>query len=283
VELPIVRRLAAEQRHTREGPEVPKQPAKNTTVSDGKGSNRQQARERARLEAAKVQRSRRIRQGIVVGVVALVAIGIVATAVVIGTAGRSERVPTASTEVTVGGTSVPFSIDGSAVQVGRDDAKVTLDLWVDNSCPHCQEFEADSNDVIAQRVADGTLKARYHNIQIVTAYGSQAGSAAACVANNAPEQWWAFNAALYANHSTETDSWQGSQLADFASQQGITDEEALGCIRDQRYTSWITDNTAAAGEAGVTGTPTLFFNGQQSETVSGAALGAKIDELASGG
>jgi len=271
---------------------VPKQPKDSGSTTsapksgkggDGKGGNRQQARERARLEAAKLQRKRRITQGVVVAVVALVAIGIVASAVLLGTRGRADRVPTASTNVTVGGASVPFAVDGSAVQVGKDDAKVTMDLWVDYSCPHCQEFEADSNEVITQKVAAGQLKARYHNIQIVTAYGAQAGSAAACVANSSPDQWWAFNAALYANHSSETDSYQGDQLADFASQQGITDEETLSCIREERYTSWITDNTTEAGKAGVTGTPTLFFNGQQAETVSGAALGAKIDELASAG
>ena len=253
------------------------------TAGDGKAGNRQQARERARLEAAKLQRKRRLTQGAVVAAVAVVAIGIVVIAVVLGTSGRAERVPTASTDITVGDASVPFSIDGSAVQVGKNDAKVTMDLWVDYSCPHCQEFEADSNDVITEKVASGMLKARYHNIQIVTAYGTQAGSAAACVATYAPDQWWAFNAALYANHSTETDSYQGSQLADFASQQGITNDDALTCIKDERYTSWISDNTTAAGEAGVTGTPTLFFNGEQAETVSGAALGAKIDELASAG
>ena len=253
---------------------MPKQPAKNA------GSSRQQARERARLEAAKLQRKRRLTQALVVAVVAIVAISIVAVAVYLGTAGRAERVPTANTNVTVSGASVPFKVDGSAVQVGKDDAKVTLDLWVDYSCPHCQEFEADSNDVITAKVASGELKVRYHNIQIVTAYGTQAGSAGACVANSSPEQWWAFNAALYANHSSETDAYKGPELADFASQQGITDEDTLSCIRDQRYTSWITDNTSAAGQAGVTGTPTLFFNGEQAETVSGAALGAKIDELA---
>lgn len=260
---------------------MPKHPPKSAGNGATKTNSRQQARERARLEAAKQQRRRRINQGIVVAVVAVVAIGIVLTAVLVGTAGRTERVPTANTEVTVGGAAVPFSVDGSAVQVGREDAKVTLDLWVDYSCSHCQEFEATSNDVLAQRVAAGTLQVRYHNIQIVTAYGAQAGSAAACVANSAPEQWWGFNAALYANHSSETDGWRGPQLADFAQQQGITNEEAVNCIRDQRYTSWISDNTAAADEAGVNGTPTLFFNGQQSETISGPALGARIDQLAS--
>ena len=76
---------------------------------------------------------------------------------------------------------------------------------------------------------------------------------------------------------------KGAELADFATQQGITNSDAQTCISDERYTSWISDNTTAAGQAGVTGTPTLFFNGEQAETVSGAALGAKIDEVASAG
>ena len=230
-----------------------------------------------------MQRKRRLTQAIVVGVVAVLAIGIVISAVLLGSADRSERVPTAATDVTVGGASVPFGIDGSAVQVGQADAKVTMDLWVDYSCPHCQEFEADSNDVITEKVASGDLRVNYHNIQIVTAYGTQAGSAAACVATFAPESWWAFNAALYANHGAETDGWQGAELADFAAQQGVTNADAQTCIEDERYTSWISDNTTAAGQAGVTGTPTLFLNGEKTETVSGAALGAKIDELASAG
>lgn len=263
-------------------PKTPKDTGGSNQPGDaGKPDSRRQARERAKLEAARIQRKRRLTQAAVVSAVAVVAIGIVVIAVVLGTAGRTANVPTASTNVTVGGTSVPFAVDGSAVQVGQDDAKVTMDLWVDYSCPHCQEFEADSNDVITAKVAAGTLKVRYHNIQIVTAYGTQAGSAGACVATYAPEQWWAFNAALYANHSSETDSYGGSQLADFASQQGVTNNDALSCIRDERYKSWITDNGAAATQAGVTGTPTLFFNGEKSDTVSGAALGTKIDQLAS--
>ena len=186
---------------------MPKHPA--NTTQNGKGNNRQQARERARLEAARVQRKRRITQGIVVGVVALLAIGIVASAVLLGTR-RSQRAGPHRRHERDGRRRLrPFGIDGSAVQVGKPDAKVTMDLWVDYSCPHCQEFEADSNDVITQKVASGGLKVNYHNIQIVTAYGTQAGSAAACVATYAPESWWAFNAALYANHSAETDGWKG--------------------------------------------------------------------------
>ncbi|MDN5761026.1 MAG: DsbA family protein [Microlunatus sp.] len=253
---------------------MPKRPNPTT-------NSRQQARDRARLEAERLQRKRKTTQIIVVVVVALVAISIVASAILLGTSGRKDRVPTASTSVTVGGTSVPFDVDGSAFQVGKSDAKATLDLWVDYSCSHCQEFEAASNDVLAQKVGSGELKVRYHNLQFVTAYGAQAGSAAACVATYAPQQWWALNAALYANHSAESDGWKGAQFADFAQQLGVESQDALTCIGDQRYTSWISDNTSAAADAGVTGTPTLFLNGQQIDTVGGAQLAAKIDEAAS--
>jgi protein-disulfide isomerase len=256
---------------------VPKHPA--NTTENGMGGNRQQARERARLEAARVQRKRRITQGIVVGVVALLAIGIVASAVLLGRAGRSERVPTAATNVTIGGASVPFGVDGSAVQVGKADAKVTMDLWVDYSCPHCQEFEATNNDTLTSLVAAGDVAVTYHNIQIVTDYGTEAGSASACMAVHDPNAWPAFNAALYANHTADTDSWTASDFKQFAAANGAG-SATQSCIEGGTYKSWITDNTNASTRVGVTGTPTMFIDGQKTDTLSGQALTDRVHQLA---
>jgi protein-disulfide isomerase len=178
--------------------------------------------------------------------------------------------------------SVPFATTDTAVRLGPADAKAQIDLWVDYSCPHCQEFEAENNSLINQLVAAGGTSVSYHNIQIVTGYGTQAGSAGACVAANDAEQWVAFNAALYANHSAETDGWSAAQFADFAAQQGVN-SAAQTCIQNSRYTSWITSNTAASAAAGVTGTPTMFVNGEkQDPTLSGDALKAKVDQLVGG-
>jgi len=262
---------------------VPKQ-SKNAgsrpaTAGDGKAGNRQQARERARLEAAKLQRKRRLTQGAVVAAVAVVAIGIVVIAVVLGTSGRAERVPTASTNVTVGDSSVPFSIDGSAVQVGQNDAKVTMDLWVDYSCPHCQEFEATNNATISSLVASGKLAAVYHNIQIVTDYGTEAGNASACLAVHDPNGWPAFNAALYANHGAQTDGWSASDFARFAAANG-GGSATQSCITDGTYRSWITANTAASAKADVDGTPTMFLNGEKTDPLSGQALVDRVNSLA---
>lgn len=249
---------------------------------------RRQARAAQQAAAARAQRRRTLVQLAIVGGVAVVVIAIIATAVVLG---RRDQVPAAgSTPVasgttTVGGTSVPFAVGGSGdtatgVRVGAADAKVTMDLWVDYSCPHCQEFEATNNGTIDGLVAAGKLAVVYHNIQIVTDYGTEAGSASACMAVHDPDAWPAFNAALYANHSAETDGWGASDLARFAAANGGGDATQR-CVTDGTYKSWIAANTEASAKADVSGTPTMFIDGQKTDTLSGQALADRVNSLAS--
>lgn len=255
------------------------------TPSRPAGSNprdrRRAAREEQQRQAAAAKRRRNLVQiGIIAGV-ALVVVAIITTAVVLGMRGQggSGSAPTANTTVSVDNVSVPFAVDGSAVRVGPADAKARIDLWVDYSCPHCQEFEAENNAAINQLIAGGDVSVSYHNIQFVSDYGTAAGSAAACVAADDPNRWAAFNSSLYANHGQETDSWDAAEFRTFAQQQGVNDA-ALSCISTDRYTDWIAENTKDAAEQNVTGTPTMFLNGQPSETLSGPALITKVRELA---
>ncbi|HEY5821272.1 MAG TPA: thioredoxin domain-containing protein [Propionibacteriaceae bacterium] len=240
---------------------------------------RKLAREAQLREAAAAKRRRTLIQIAVVGTVAVVVIGIVTTAVIIGSRQRSQTTPSANATVTVGTRQVPFAIDGSAVRVGPADAKAKVDLWVDYSCPHCQEFEATNSEALNSLIAGGDVSVSYHNIQVDTDYALEAGSAAACVATHDPNAWVGFNATLYANHSETTDGWTSSQFKDFAAQQGVN-AEAQTCISSGRYTGWITSNTADAAKNDVSGTPTMFLNGVKSETLSGQALVAKVNELA---
>jgi protein-disulfide isomerase len=244
---------------------------------------REQVREDQARQAAEARRRRVMVQVGIIAAVAVLVVGIVAAAALIGTRSRAGTAaagaPTASTTVTLNNTSVPFAIDGSAVRVGPADAKARIDLWVDYSCPHCQEFEAANSAVLNQLIAGGAVAVSYHNIQIVTDYGIQAGSAAACVAANDPARWPAFNTALYANHNAQTDGWEAAQFRTFAQQQGVTGS-ALDCIAASRYTGWITANTADAATHQVQGTPTMFLNGQSSPVLTGQDLIAKVHQLA---
>ena len=251
---------------------------------------RRQARAAQVAALARAKRRRTLTQLAIVGGVAVVVIAIIATAVVLGTRGKAVPAaaaggPVVTGTTTVGQTSVPFAIGGAGdtatgVRVGAADAKVTMDLWVDYSCPHCQEFEATNNATISSLVASGKLAAVYHNIQIVTDYGTEAGSASACLAVHDPNGWPAFNAALYANHTAATDGWTARDLTTFAASNGAGNATQT-CITDGTYKGWITQNTAASTTAGVDGTPTMFLNGQKTDTLSGQDLTDRVDQLAS--
>ncbi|HEY0237455.1 MAG TPA: thioredoxin domain-containing protein [Friedmanniella sp.] len=249
---------------------------------------RRQARAAQQAALARAKQRRTLVQLAIVGGVAVVVIAIVATAVVLGTRGKTPSAggtPSGTGTTTVDGTSVPFSIGGTAdtadgVRVGAADAKVKMDLWVDYSCPHCQEFEATNNDTLTSLVASGKLAVTYHNIQIVTDYGTEAGGASACLAVHDPNAWPAFNAALYVNHTAATDGWTSSDFTRFAAANGGGDATQK-CITDGTYRSWITANTAASAKADVAGTPTMFLDGKKTDTLSGQELTDRVSSLAS--
>ena len=254
----------------------------------GEQDRRRQARAAQQAAAARAKRRRTITQLAIVGGVAVLVVAIIATAVVLGNRGKTPAAaggaPTATGTTTVAGASVPFAIGGTGdtangVRVGAPDAKVKIDLWVDYSCPHCQEFEATNNDTLTSLVAAGNVAVTYHNIQIVTDYGTEAGSASACMAVHDPNAWPAFNAALYANHTADTDSWTASDFKQFAAANGAG-SATQSCIEGGTYKSWITDNTNASTKVGVTGTPTMFIDGQKTDTLSGQALTDRVHQLA---
>jgi len=226
----------------------------------------QQRREQQRAEKRKTVL---IQSGIALGII--VVVGAIVGGVLVAQNNRAPVVPpSADGTISLLGTSgVPFEVAETAVTVGQEDAPVQIDIYEDYSCPHCADYEAAVGSTVLQLIADGDAVVSYHPIQIVTSYGTYAGSAAACVAENDPQNWTGFHTTLFSNHSSTSDGWNSSQFADFAKLFGITDEATLECISDGTYTSWIGSNTDASRDAGVTGTPTLFINGEQQAQLLG--------------
>ena len=253
---------------------------KSATRSDaGAGDRRRQARAAQQAAAARAKRRRALTQLAIVGGVAIVVIAIVATAVVLGSRGKTTAAaPTGGATVTVEGKQVPLAITDTGVRLGADSAKTTIDMWVDYSCPHCKEFEAENNQALTDFVAGGNVAVTYHNIQVHADYGTVAGAAAICVAQHDPNAWPAFNAALYANASDATMGWGPSDFASFAASNGAG-SATQSCITDGSTSSWVTQNTAAAAKQGINGTPTMFIDGKQVDTLSGQALTDRIDQL----
>lgn len=248
----------------------------DTTAAD----RRRQARAAQQAALARAKRRRTLTQlGIVAGV-AVVVIAIIATAVVLGNRGKtSAAAPTGtSSTISLEGKQVPLAILDTGVRLGSPDAKVTIDMWVDYSCPHCKEFEADNNQTLTDFVAGGNVAVTYHNIQVHSEYGTVAGAASLCVAQHDPTIWPAFNAAIYTNASDATLGWGTSDFATFAASNGAG-SATQSCITDGTYADWVTQNTAAAEKQGIDATPTMLIDGKQTDILSGQDLTNRVNQL----
>ena len=231
-------------------------------------------REKANLQRREQQKADRrkrilIQVGVIVGV--LVLVGAVVGGVILAESSRTPAAaPSADGTISLLGTDgIPLSIGTTAVTLGKPEAPVLIDLYEDYSCPHCADYEAGVGPTLLSLVASGDAIVNYHPIRIVTAYGTAAGSAAACVAANDPQRWPDFHSALFANHSQASDGWAAKDFADFARSKGVTGEVTLACIASSSYADWIASNTDAARAAGVNSTPTLAIDGQIQQNLLG--------------
>ncbi|MBX3093016.1 MAG: thioredoxin domain-containing protein [Cryobacterium sp.] len=243
-----------------------------------------------REQAAKAAKRRKLftQLGIVLG--ALVVVGIIVAIVIVATSGTpddasGDATPPAgqSAMVTVAGVSVPLEITEQGVKLGNADAPVTIDLFEDFSCPHCKDYEATAGSAFLQVAAEGDAVVNFNHINIVTPYGARGGSMSMCVAEGQPELWTTVHSALFTNQGQSTNTWRTGSFRDFAAQLGVTDQDTLDCIFEGRYMNWVAINTEAALGSGVTGTPSLWINGEQAQLLDSASLIQAVRQLASAG
>ena len=252
---------------------------KTTADRDRTREIREKANAQRRLEEAKRKRRRLLTQLGVAGAVVILVAGIWGGASLLrqqASAGSVAPTADATVQLASGG-EAHVATEPDAVSVGAADAPVTLDIYEDYSCPHCQEYEGATGPLLDRVAASGQVRVVYHPIRIVTNYGRAAGSTAACVLQHDPSAWPGVHSALFANHSAATDSWTGKDFSSWLGSQGVTDAEALTCTEKGAYAGWITANTDTAAAAGVTGTPTLMIGGQTTTTVSGQQLVDALD------
>lgn len=268
----------------------------STTPSPGKGrpskiERRDAAREQAR--ALREQQAKRDRRNKFLGIgmlsVAVLALGGVLVWVLTQGGGSSDEalpdypdtplsevadVP--STALPEGG--IPVSASGVGGEV--DDSTTRVDVYLDYMCPACGAFEEANGDNLISLASDGAATVVYHPIAILnrysngTGYSTRAASAAALVADEAPDQFAAFNEQLFAGQPDEgTDGLTNAEIASIARDAGVSgsvaDKISDGSALD-RFGQWVTSatndvtaNPDLVNEAnGSFGTPTITIDGE---------------------
>lgn len=151
------------------------------------------------------------------------------------------------------------------VLVGDANAPVTITEYGDFQCPVCGELHQLWEPTIEQLVQQGKVKFEFVGLEYLdrgTTESLRSASAAVCAADAG--KFLDYYNALYNGQSrTENSGFlTNEQLQNFGGSVGITDPAFARCVSSGRYTGWITKNTDAASQRGVTGTPTVLVNGK---------------------
>jgi protein-disulfide isomerase len=153
-------------------------------------------------------------------------------------------------------------------------------VYVDYLCPFCGQFDSTNSKQIAAWVESGAATVEIHPVSILTSksagtqYSLRAANAAACVANHSPDDFYAFNSALFANQPEEgTAGLSDEELKGVVKTAGVSTavSKIEDCIDDGTYESWVLAATkrALAGPIpnssipAITSTPTVLVNGKQ--------------------
>ena len=258
-----------------------------------KAERQQSAREKARQMQEEQRRQERrrslmVRWGVVIGVVVVVA---VVVGVIFMNSSRSipdtGPAPAAGNEhggvVMTSTTELAPSefggqeVDAAAVEVPEtptpmetvpgleergagDPAQIII--YADANCVHCASFEAENGEQLNEWLDAGEATVEYRLLDFLDNpatgnYSSRAANAALCVAEESPEHYNAFVTEVFGAYTGE--GMSDDELTSMASGLGA---DIGGCVDGNTYRPFVKYTGASARADGVTGTPTVFVNGQ---------------------
>jgi protein-disulfide isomerase len=241
-----------------------------------RGPGPEHAREVARQKLAQQRAAQRRRSTITVAAIVAVVL-LVAGGIGIAVYNAQSK-PAANAAVPRGG-------DAAGIVVGRPDAKVTVDVYLDFLCPGCRQFEDTTGPTLDRFVAAGTVKIYYHPVAFLdrlsagTRYSTRSAAAAACAADAGvfPQ----YLRVLYAHQPTEgSPGHTDDELIALGRQAGATAPAFAECVRQKRYVGWVAGVTDRASKAGVDVTPTVLVDGRQLPAPTPDALTTAVEAAA---
>ncbi|CAM3341850.1 thioredoxin domain-containing protein [Kibdelosporangium persicum] len=241
---------------------------------------RQELAAQRAVAAARKKKSDRNKIIITAAVVVVIAAAVVAGVLIT----NSQKNEAAGVQIPVKTVSANLETkrDGATVLVGKDTAKVTLDVYEDFLCPACRQFEDAYAGQIEKKIEDGTVRVRYHMLTLLNdrsdppGYSLDSANAALLAADAG--KFAAFHASLFAAQPEEgARGYDKNQLIKLGQDVGITSPDFANGVTNGTYNQIIEEayqkvSTDPAlqqdfgnGQRGF-GTPTLAVNGKIVDT-----------------
>ncbi|GGJ09667.1 hypothetical protein GCM10008995_19450 [Halobellus salinus] len=149
--------------------------------------------------------------------------------------------------------------------LGPDDAAVTVDVFEDYACPHCQTFTQDVYPEIRSKYIDpGEIRYRFFDfpIPVDDEWSWRAASAARAVQDRAGAgTFFAFAKGVYDNQDQLSD--EGHQVVHDVAEDLDLDGCAVAAAAEQEpYRSIVEADKRAGTDRGIPGTPAVSVDGE---------------------
>jgi len=139
---------------------------------------------------------------------------------------------------------------------GSADPKVTIVEFGDFACPLCKSSFGKIREI---SLTDKDVKIIYRDFPVVAEHSANLSLAARC----AGEQglFWVMHDKLFLNQGIKEES----EIIEMAKQIGANTARFEVCYNNRKYWPQIQNDLEDGEKLNITGTPTLFFNGQRLE------------------
>lgn len=270
-------------------------------------NSREAVREKAQQIQTKQSRAR-VMRGIIIGAVAIIAVGAVGTAVTMAVTSTVSK-PMMNPDGLEGdgivvrsladttAEAVPATPTPEESEAGEETAEPTAEptnaavdvhIYVDYLSPGAGEFERANSRQLASWIGEGAVTATYHPVAMLTAssngtkYSLRAAAAAACVASHSPDQFYAYNHELLIDQPEVDSSGRSDvELADLAVAVGVdTPKVVRSCIEDADYVGWAKEATSRALAGPLDGSDDLVLTSAPMVVVNGSAYVGALDDPA---
>lgn len=168
-----------------------------------------------------------------------------------------------------------FDPGTGTVLVGRSSAAKTVDAYEDFLCPICGEFERGNFTTVEEQLAAGTIKVRYHLLDLLDqrsnppGYSTLAADTALAVAAVDPGEFLDFHKSLFFKQPTENGpGWTPDQLLNLAGRLGVAGGRFTSLVQHGTYAAKIRQNLRTAEndrslwQGNGFGTPTVLVDGK---------------------
>ncbi len=217
----------------------------------------------SKRQAIREQRERKQRQQRITTILILTGVAIIIAAFLIVPSIQRALIPVG--EITIVESEERPMVDGAAM--GDPNAPVLIQVFEDFQCPSCRIYSQEVEPAVVETyVQTGIARYEFHQYPFLDDRSAikesdQAANASLCAAEQ--DRFWEYHDMLFAN-------WNGENQGSYSDKRLVAFGEALeldmntfnACFESNKFSEEITQDLNEGARLGVTGTPSVFVNGQ---------------------